>query len=81
MWFVLLFMLFCRCGAFRKKNKMTLIPSITILLQWPLPAFIIKVSNFADFEQVIIKISHFFDFEQVIQVILSTKLPWEKADA
>ena len=63
MWFVLLFMLFCRCGVFRKKNKMTLIPSITILLQWPLPAFIIKVSNFADFEQVIIKISHFSDFE------------------
>ena len=63
-----------------KKNKMTLIPSITILLKWPWPAFIIKVSHFADFEQVIIKISDFADFEQVIEAILSTKLPWEKPD-
>ena len=73
---------------------MTLIPSITILLKWPSPAFIIKNSHFADFEQVIIKISHFADFEefvikishfadfeQFIQAILSTKLPWEKPDA
>ena len=28
---------------------------------------IIKISHFADFEQVIIKISHFADFEQVKQ--------------
>ena len=40
-----------------------------------------KISNFADFEQVIIKISHFADFEQVIQALLSTKLPWENPDA
>ena len=40
-----------------------------------------KISNFADFEQVIIKISHFADFEQVIQALLSTKLPWENTDA
>ena len=49
---------FVDAGFFVKKNKMTLIPSITILPKWSWPAFINQISHFVDFEQVINKISH-----------------------
>ena len=54
---------------FVTKNKITLIPSITILRKWSWPAFINQISHFVDFEQVINKVSHFANFEQVINKI------------